>query len=127
MQGEIKWITKNGVKILINNHHPITFFDSTTTHAYMNNMIKTTKTNTNKEKEQISVSYAKQRFKNNIGKYGFGASFEDSILNYNLQKNEIESLYKYAQKTKDYQDKWSKRELDEVYERYKDGIKPYEW
>ena len=121
-----RWITKNGVKILINNHHPITFLDTTTTHAYMNDMIKTTKTSTHKEREQISLTYAKQRFKNKYMIYGAGAAFEDSILNYNLQKDEIKSLYEYARKN---YSKWEDdfKEITDVYERYKDGIKPYEW
>ena len=49
-------------------------------------------------REQISLTYAKQSFKNNISKYGVGGAFENSILEYNLQKEEIKSLYKYASK-----------------------------
>ena len=73
-------------------------------------------------KEQISVSYAKQRFKNNIEKYGFASSFEDAILHHNLQPNEIESLYEYAKKQSEYQ-KQNKILLDNIYEQYKGEVK----
>lgn len=85
------------------------------TNKYMNDFIK------QKGKEEVSLSRAKQRFKDNILKYGLGTSFEDSILYYNLRKEEIESLYKYAQKTNSYK-KDRFKEIDRMYEKYKNGI-----
>ena len=49
-------------------------------------------------KEEISLTYAKQSFKNNKIKYGVGGAFENSILEYNLRSEEIKKLYEYAVK-----------------------------
>lgn len=69
-----------------------------------------------KEKEEISLSKAKQRFKNNIDKYGVGGAFEDAILYYNLKVEEIKSLYKYAEKMENF--KFYKAQIDSVYDNY---------
>ena len=47
-------------------------------------------------KEQVSLTYAKQNFKRNIFKYGVDLSFENAILEYYLNKEEIKNLYEYA-------------------------------
>jgi hypothetical protein len=49
-------------------------------------------------KEQISLTYAKQNYKRNELKYGVVSAFENAILEYYLQKEEIKSLYEYVLK-----------------------------
>lgn len=117
MNEDGRWVTINGNKIFIR-----------TKNARLKEKVKEKVFNEKpkKEREQVSLTYAKQRFKNNINKYGFSTAFEDAILNFNLQSNEISSLYEYAKKQPDYnrENVW---QLDKKYEEYKEGIKPYQW
>ena len=49
-------------------------------------------------KEEVSLSYAKQRFNRNMGKYSIGDNLEDAYLEHQLRKEELDSLYEYAKK-----------------------------
>ena len=66
-------------------------------------------------KEEISLSYAKQRFNRNMGKYSIGDNLEDAYLEHQLRKDELDKLYEYAKK-KAYNDS----ELRELERRYKE-------
>lgn len=47
-------------------------------------------------KEELSLSYAKQSFKRNKWKYSTGDNLEAVIYYYQLRKDELDSLRKYA-------------------------------
>lgn len=49
-------------------------------------------------KQQISLKYAKSTFKKNMYKYDIVSNFENSILEYNLNQDEITKLYDYVVK-----------------------------
>lgn len=70
-------------------------------------------------REQVSLSYAKQCYKRNILRYGESASFENAILTYYLNKEEITNLYKYALKvTKSFTCYAEERMLTNKYNEY---------
>ena len=62
-------------------------------------------------KDQRSLTYAKQNFKRNIYKYGEFSSFENAVLTYYLNKEEIENLKEYA--TKIVTNKWEMQKIKE--------------
>ena len=47
-------------------------------------------------KEQVSLKYAKQSIKRNEHKYLIQDNFENAIIEYMLNGEEIDSLYKYV-------------------------------
>ena len=106
------WRTINGVHVLIGKDGSILKGPKSLQKSDIQKRLK----KQIKQKEEISLSRAKQRFKNNIDKYGAGGAFEDAILEYNLRVEEIESLYKYAEKMNNF--KFYKAQIDGVYNNY---------
>lgn len=69
-------------------------------------------------KEQISLTYAKQNFKRNQFKYGVESAFENAILTYNLQNEEITKLYEYVIKNANVNNIYG---LENIMSQYKGG------
>lgn len=70
-------------------------------------------------REELSLTYAKQYLKRNIGKYEPGDAFESAIGEYYLRQDEIDKLFEYAMKTIKYES--YKKEIQRRYEFLKES------